>query len=153
MRVRKGLTLDLVLQVKIELKGIEKFKRELGKVKSDITRELEQHTSASLIKIQSDAKRGSAVDTGRLRASIHKRQEGTSGDVFTNVEYAPYIEFGTGSLVSVPDELKDYALQFKGRGLRNVNLPARPFMYPAFVKERPKYIRNLGLTLGKARTV
>lgn len=139
--------------MKIELKGIEQFKRELNKVKSEITRELERTTSASLLRIQSDAKRKAPVDTGRLRASISKRQDGTDGEVSTNVDYAPYIEFGTGTLVSVPDELKEIAQQFRGRGLKNVNLPARPFMYPALVKERPNYIRNLKQVLGKARTV
>jgi len=141
--------------VKIELKGIEQFKRELNKVKSDITREIERTTSASLLRIQSDAKRKAAVDTGRLRAAIHHRQQETDGEVavYDSVKYAPYIEFGTGNMVSVPDELKEIAMEFKGRGVRQVNLPARPFLYPAFVKERPVYIRNLKGVLGKARTV
>ena len=139
--------------MKIELKGIKQFKRELNKVKSDITREIERTTSASLLRIQSDAKRKAPVDTGRLRAAIHHRQSGTDGEVSTNVKYAPYIEFGTGTLVSVPDELKELANEFRGRGLRQVNLPARPFLYPALVKERPNYIRNLKSVLGKARTV
>ena len=139
--------------MKIELKGIEQFKRELNKVKSNITREIERTTSASLLRIGSDAKRKAPVDTGRLRSSITHRQNGTDGEVSTNVKYAPYIEFGTGNLVSVPDELKEIAMEFKGRGLRQVNLPARPFLYPALVKERPNYIRNLKSVLGKARTV
>lgn len=141
--------------MKIELKGISQFKREIDKVKSDITREIERTTSASLLRIQSDAKRKAPVDTGRLRAAIHHRQEGTDGEVavYDSVHYAPYIEFGTGNLVSVPDELQEIAEQFRGRGVRQVNLPARPFLYPALVKERPKYIRNLKSVLGKSRTV
>lgn len=139
--------------MKIELKGIQQFKRNLDKVKSDITRDLERTTSASLLRIQSGAKRGAAVDTGRLRASINHQQDGTDGEVFTKVHYAPYIEFGTGNMASVPDELKEQAEQFRGRGARQVNLPARPFMYPAFVKERPVYIRNIKNILGRLRTV
>lgn len=146
--------------MKIELKGIEKFKRELGKVKSEITRDIERTTSASLLRIQSDAKRKAPVNKkvgagGRLRGAIHFRQEGTSGEVavYDSVHYAPYIEFGTGNMVSVPDELQEIAEQFRGRGVRQVNLPARPFLYPALVKERPKYIRNLKSVLGKSRTV
>ena len=141
--------------MKIDLKGIEQFKRDLNKVKSDITREIERTTSASLLRIQSDAKRKAAVDTGRLRAAIHHRQQGTDGEVavYDSVHYAPYIEFGTGNLVSVPDELKEIAMEFKGRGVRQVNLPARPFLYPAFVKERPVYIRNIKNVLGRSRTV
>lgn len=142
-----------MLQVKIELKGLREFKRNLDREKTKITRELERTTSASLTRIQTGAKRGSAVDTGRLRSSIYNRQDGLNGDVYTNVHYAPYIEFGTGNLVSVPDELKELAEQFRGRGIRQVNLPARPFMYPAFVKEKPVYIRNIKGVLGRSRTV
>ena len=152
--------------MKIELKGIEQFKRDLNKVKSEITRKLERTTSASLLRIQSEAKRKATVGTpestgkkgyagGRLRAAIHFRQKGTDGEVavYDSVHYAPYVEFGTGNLVRVPDELKELAEQFRGRGIRQVNLPARPFMYPAFVKERPVYIRNLKNVLGRSRTV
>jgi len=49
-----------------------------------------------------------AVDTGRLRASITHRIEGggyeerTIGYVGTNVEYAPYLEFGTSKMAARP---------------------------------------------------
>lgn len=45
------------------------------------------------------AKERTPVDTGRLRSSISGQVEGTGtgvrGRVGTNVEYAPYVEFGT----------------------------------------------------------
>lgn len=37
-----------------------------------------------------------------------------SAKVWTNVEYAPYVEFGTKSKVSVPAEIMQYASQFMG---------------------------------------
>jgi HK97 gp10 family phage protein len=49
-----------------------------------------------------------AVDTGRLRASITHRLEGggydskTRGYVGTNVEYGPYLEFGTSRMAARP---------------------------------------------------
>ena len=49
--------------------------------------------------------------------------------------------------------LYDIAEQFRGRGLRKVNLPARPFLWPAFVEERPKHIARLEAILGKPRTI
>jgi len=36
------------------------------------------------------------VDTGRLRGSITHAEDGDDCYIGTNVEYAPYIEFGTG---------------------------------------------------------
>ena len=38
-----------------------------------------------------------AVDTGTLKRSITSRVEGNSAIIGTNVEYAAYVEFGTGS--------------------------------------------------------
>ena len=46
--------------------------------------------------VENDAKLKCPVDTGQLRQSITHRIEGTTGIVGTNVEYAPYVEYGTG---------------------------------------------------------
>jgi HK97 gp10 family phage protein len=58
---------------------------------------------------------------GVLRGSIsHKTEKrGLAGRVGTNVEYAPYQEFGTRSI------------------------PARPFLLPAFEMVRPKFVAAL----------
>lgn len=51
-------------------------------------------------KIQKNAKYLTPVDTGHLRNSIKTRseikQDGAEAQVYTNLEYAPYVEFGTG---------------------------------------------------------
>lgn len=41
------------------------------------------------------AKRLCPVDTGRLRSSISHARDEDSAYIGTNVEYAPYVEFGT----------------------------------------------------------
>ena len=47
--------------------------------------------------------RQGAVDTGRLRASVLNAIEGDDSVVIgTNVEYAPYIEFGTSKMAARP---------------------------------------------------
>ena len=80
---------------------------ELQRVQKEIEEKLEQmHGSEVLMMmrqatllIQRDAKIFSPVDTGRLRASItpsvSSYGETTEGVVGSNVEYAPYQEFGT----------------------------------------------------------
>ena len=61
--------------------------------------------------------------------------------VFNETEYAPYVEFGTIELVEVPNELTEYAMQFKGKGIiKKGGMKARPYLYPALVAERPKFI-------------
>ena len=51
-------------------------------------------------KIQKDAKYLAPVDKGHLRNSIKTKSkvtpDGAEAQVFTNCEYAPYVEFGTG---------------------------------------------------------
>lgn len=51
-------------------------------------------------KIQKDAKYLASVKTGHLRNSIKTKsqtiQDGAEAQVFSNLEYAPYVEFGTG---------------------------------------------------------
>lgn len=51
-------------------------------------------------KIQKNAKLLAPVDTGHLRNSIKTKSEatqnGAEAEVYTNLEYAPYVEFGTG---------------------------------------------------------
>ena len=46
--------------------------------------------------MENTAKQDCPVDTGQLRASITHEVEGLVGVVGTNVEYAVYVEYGTG---------------------------------------------------------
>lgn len=60
-----------------------------------------------------------ATDTGRLANSIQADIQGKQATVFTNLEYAPWLEFGTQKI------------------------EPRPFMVPAMEKERPKFEQRL----------
>lgn len=84
--------------------------------------------------IETEAITNAPVDLGILRSSINGEVEGLNGVVGTPVEYAPYLEFGTGGLVDVPAGLEDYAIKFKGAGIKQVNMPPRPYLIPAFKK-------------------
>ena len=93
------------------------------------------------------AKESCPVDTGRLRASIsHAVQEDTVY-VGTNVEYAPYIEFGTGrhatmgggSLVTF--DKKGNPHDYKGR-------VAVPFLKPAISEHTGEYEQMIKDILG-----
>jgi len=83
------------------------------------------------------------VQHSNLKNSITTNIKGMTAIVGTRVQYAPYVEFGTGFLVNVPSELKDYAMQFKGKGLRQVNTGSRPYLYPAFFINREKLVKRL----------
>ncbi len=83
--------------------------------------------------------------TGNLERSgfASMDREKLLGQVGYGANYAPYIEFGTGTLVDIPEGLEQYAEQFEGQGIRQVNLPARPFLFPAFYAERPQLVERI----------
>ena len=67
-----------------------------------------------------------ANDTGRLAESIQSSIEGKTAEVFTNMEYAPWLEFGTQKM------------------------EPRPFLFPAVEKERPAWECRLNGIVEKA---
>ena len=59
-------------------------------------------TAAALI-VEGDAVLHAAVDTGNLRSSItHQLMSDEEARVGTNVEYAPYVEYGTHKMDAQP---------------------------------------------------
>lgn len=71
---------------------------------SKIEHEARRSIIECLIVAEGDAAHLCPVDTGRLRASITRSTEngGLTGKIGTNVEYAPYIEFGTSRSAAQP---------------------------------------------------
>jgi len=124
------------------LKNVQDKLNKLNLVMSEVSNEI----NASALKILTDAKREVVVNNSPLRSSIVINPD-SRGSMTYSVEarakYAPYVEFGTGGLVNVPAGYEDFAIQFKGKGLRKVNLRARPFLIPAFEQEKPKLIDRL----------
>lgn len=109
--------------------------------------------------VHAQAKLLAPNDTGNLAGSIHMEvKEGKNnieGRVFTNLSYAPYVEFGTGSKGSgtYPYKIKNLKLSY--RSTPWVYSPdggesfyfthgqvAQPYMYPS-LKNNEKYIKGL----------
>jgi len=93
--------------------------------------------------IETEAISLAPVDLGILKSSINGEVDGMNGVVGTPIRYSPFIEFGTGGLVDVPEGLEDYAMRFKGAGIKQVNLFPRPFLIPAFKKHTTKMLEEL----------
>src|SRR5690606_1808703 len=83
------------------------------------------------------------VDFGFLKNSIYKEAQGLTGEVGARMNYAPYVEFGTGGLVDVPAGLEDYAIQFKGSRKKKLNLTARPFLFNSAFEKLNEMKENL----------
>ena len=95
------------------------------------------------VRVQADAKRDVPVDTTKLRASITVKSDDNrfTSVVYTNTEYAAYVEFGTGNLVSVPNGVS--ASMFMGSGIRQVNMRPQPYLMPAFDRHAPKAVQAI----------
>jgi HK97 gp10 family phage protein len=88
------------MELKAEIKGLEKLQRKMMQVVRDLRGSpmLQAMGEATLL-IQSHGRMNAPVDTGRLRASITpqvlQRDAVLTGVVGSQVFYAPYQEFGT----------------------------------------------------------
>lgn len=82
------------------------------------------------------------VDTGLLKGSISlKKDQFLSYQLVAQKKYAAYVEFGTGQGFELPEyvEWQELAAKYKGKGARQVNLPARPYMRPSILAYWPKF--------------
>ena len=113
----------------------------------EIAKEVAMEVNASALAIQSKARRDVVVDNGILRNSIQLKEINTGDKIMYTVgsrlKYAPYVEFGTGGTVNVPAGYEDFAMQFKGKGIRKINLRPRPYLIPAFESEIPILRKNI----------
>jgi len=128
----------------IELKGVDNLLKRLDDRAKNMTDIIDKEMTASILDINAAQRRETPVDTGRLRmGNMFDVSKKLDKQLFNDIEYAPYVEFGTGGLVSVPPGLEEIAIQFKGAGIRKVNLPARPFFFRAFFENKDKMIQNI----------
>jgi HK97 gp10 family phage protein len=85
------------------------------------------------------AKKAAPVDTGNLRNSIsHKVQKDTMF-VGTNVEYAPYVEFGTGKYYPGGRPDPWVYRDEKGNWHRTSGVKAKPFIKPSVADHKQQY--------------
>lgn len=123
-------------QVLNRLKSISKD-TELA-VKSAVVRNTDQIFAQAISNVP--------VQDGHLRGSgntsyLNNQLTGVVAFGGTTAPYAPYVEFGTGINVSVPEGFGAYAMQFyvNGKG----TMKAQPFLIPAFIKYKKIFLRDI----------
>ncbi len=137
------------------LVGKEALQKTLGMFKMRAQAAFRDVCQDSAMAIQRDAKERCPVRKdpaakvgGRLRGSIMIRfyNNGLTAEVGSNVEYAAFVEFGTGrrgagaGLRSVPAE---YAYG------NSAGMNAQPYLWPALEAERPKFIARVRNEVGR----
>jgi HK97 gp10 family phage protein len=141
--------------IRFKIEGMKEAIRNIKDWEVEKIRQSRLQIERSAINIEREAKNACPVDDQILRPSIAKKVTATDSgrvleaEVGTNVEYAPFVEFGTGSGVSVPAGQEEFAMQFKGKTGRKRNYPARPFLFPAWERERPKFVKSMEAILRK----
>jgi HK97 gp10 family phage protein len=141
--------------IRFKIEGMKEAIRNIKDWEVEKIRQSRLQIERSAINIEREAKNLCPVDDQILRPSIAKKVTATDSgrvleaEVGTNVEYAPFVEFGTGSGVSVPAGQEEFAMQFKGKTGRVRNYPARPFLFPAWERERPKFVKSMEAILAK----
>lgn len=125
------------------------FSKTMKNLAADYEKEIKEAIVVATRQTSLNAKSFIPVDKGGLKASVRVANMGLTGEVTAGAEYAPYVEFGTGSKVNVPSELKDYAIKFKGKGIRKVNTRSQPYLYPAFFINREKFIIDMDRRINK----
>lgn len=99
----------------ITLDGWDKFRDKLNKIPLSIEVKGDAIVFDEANKWAGLAKRTAPVNFGALRGRIQAVKTGQGrAEVVSPIKYSPYREWGTGAKVSVPAELTNYALQFKG---------------------------------------
>ncbi|WIF95017.1 HK97-gp10 family putative phage morphogenesis protein [Caminicella sporogenes] len=129
----------------MSIQGLDRLLRKLNALGGNSKKALKRGISKAARLVQGDAKDLCQVDTGRLRNSIKssvKEERGKIiGKVGTNVEYAAYVEFGTGQRGKAADiEAKDkinlsYREDWAG-------MKPQPYLYPA-LKQNEKKIKKI----------
>lgn len=105
--------------------------------------------------VERSAKQKAPRGTGELSRSITSKVDVENGEVtglvFTPVEYAPYVEYGTGLFAEGGNGRKDVPWCYqddKGEWHSTSGMPPHPYMRPAIDENREQILRILKEGLG-----
>ena len=130
----------------MKIRGTSQVLNRLKRVSSQATLQTKSAVVRSTDGIFKDALDAVPVDLGDLKASGNRSygdNQLTGIVVFggTPAPYAPYVEFGTGSNVRIPEGFGAYAMQFfvNGKG----RMKAQPYLIPAFINNKKIFLRDM----------
>ena len=138
------------MEMEYKVEGLESLLQKLNTLGADVDEIVDKALYQGAQKIQGDAKRlikaKGAFDTGRLHGGISVEAIQNGYAIGTNVEYAPYVEYGTGPLgdPTVPHTTRKY-WRYKdenGNWYTSHGMKARPYLRPA-LNTNKKYVAKL----------
>jgi hypothetical protein len=101
-----------------KVQGIEAIQKRFAKLDSAIQEEIVEEIRDFGYRVNTEQQalisQYQAVDTGLLRQQTKTREIKDGIVIFSNAEYSPFVEFGTGKQVKIPPELAAVAGSFRG---------------------------------------
>lgn len=158
----------------LDISGIKEVENAIKKIDAKATKGLSAELDTSSLNIQKMAARTAPGNLGKLKGSFNiDISNQLFKSVFSTVEYAPYVEFGTRGKVKIPSGFEQFAAQYKSSGqgakgawkaiefwikrkgidpkltfviFRSImrnGIKPQPFMIPAYEKEKPALLKRL----------
>ena len=136
------------------IKNADRLLRRLNNIAN---MDIEETMNKATALVHGQAKTLAPVDIGNLAGSIHmkvtKQKNEVQGKVYTNLQYAPFVEFGTGSTGNGTYPNKDISLSYRDTPwvytpdggetfYHTEGQVAQPYMYPA-LKRNEKTIQAM----------
>ena len=127
----------------IRMEGLDEVLESINSIDDLVKLNSALGTACALV--ERSAKQKAPKDTGALRRSITSKVEDGKGIIYTPLEYAPYVEYGTGLFAEsggrqdVPWTYQDD----KGEWHSTSGQKPQPFMRPALLENREKILRIL----------
>ena len=125
----------------IDLEGLDGVLEAIDELAD--TSNIESALGLACAVVERKAKQKAPKDSGQLRRSITSKVENLEGVVFTPLEYAPYVEYGTGLFAEeggrqdVPWNYQDD----KGVWHSTRGQKPQPFLRPALNESREEIVR------------
>jgi len=141
------------MAVQVKVSGVDAFLRDLNKYFKEVEKNTTEEMVQWSVRTKSAAQRDVRYRLGDLHDTIRSEvtNNGLTVEVkaggINDVNYAPYIEFGTG--VGVSDSflseygLTEYAMDFKGAGDPIFPIPAKSFLFRNGREEFEKSVKNI----------
>ena len=142
------------IRVKVDRAMAIEAVSKINAVGEEARTEIRVQTSRSARNIERKAKLAVSVDTGVLRGSIQPQffDDGMTADIGTNIEYAPFVEFGRlAGRMPPPDALEGWARRHGmageefmiARAIGRFGVKERPFLIPAYESEKSAYLSSV----------
>lgn len=132
--------------MEVKLSGYNELLRKFETFPDELMEEVDAEIEEGARDFVRRAKIAAPGDTGRLRGSINYKPLGFAVyETFAQTSYAAYQEWGTIEFVSVPPDLVDIAIKYKGRGIRKTGgVTPKHYFYSQQAIVVPRMVENIG---------